>query len=370
MRLKSFYAKTMTEAMQLVRETLGEDAIIIATREENGGKSVRVTAAIEEDNVSPSAKARAIAFELGHGAIADALSDFENDEDDWLQYDDEQEMDGSLTEAIIDTLLRHGAPEDILDQIVNCAEVLNVDEPAIAFVGALDQLFTFAPLPDAPYKKALMFVGIPGSGKTLAVAKQAARAVIEGLRVSVISTDTVRAGGIEQLQAFTKLLDVKLKTARSAAELKTLLEQDMASGSFDQILIDTAGINPFKPEDMTQQARLIAAGSIEPVLVMAAAGDPSETGEMGRIFSALGVRRMVSTRLDIARRLGGLLAAAQQGGLAFADISATTSVADGFTPLSPRLLGSYFFPAGQRDTDFTSLSSTSTPQKRTTTSRK
>ena len=47
MRLKSFYAKTVTEAMQMVREMLGEDAIIVATREEKGGKAVCVTAAIE-----------------------------------------------------------------------------------------------------------------------------------------------------------------------------------------------------------------------------------------------------------------------------------------------------------------------------------
>ena len=58
MRLKSFYAKTMTEAMQMVRETLGEDAIIVATREEKGGKAVRVTAAVEP------------AFELGRGGAA------------------------------------------------------------------------------------------------------------------------------------------------------------------------------------------------------------------------------------------------------------------------------------------------------------
>ena len=39
MRLKSFYAKTLTEAMHMIRETLGEDAVIVATREENGGRS-------------------------------------------------------------------------------------------------------------------------------------------------------------------------------------------------------------------------------------------------------------------------------------------------------------------------------------------
>jgi len=33
MRLKSFSAKTMKDAMRQVRDTLGEDAIIVATRE-------------------------------------------------------------------------------------------------------------------------------------------------------------------------------------------------------------------------------------------------------------------------------------------------------------------------------------------------
>ncbi|HOO52259.1 MAG TPA: hypothetical protein PLK94_13320, partial [Alphaproteobacteria bacterium] len=98
MRLKSFYAKTMTEAMQLVREALGEDAIIIATREENGGKSVRVTAAIEDDLPATSARARAeaIAFELSHGMDQDFAED-----DEWLQYDEEVDQDESLAEAII-----------------------------------------------------------------------------------------------------------------------------------------------------------------------------------------------------------------------------------------------------------------------------
>ena len=63
MRLKSFYAKTTTEAMQMVRETLGEDAIIVATREEKGGKTVCITAAIDradhrEDDFDPRDPAR------------------------------------------------------------------------------------------------------------------------------------------------------------------------------------------------------------------------------------------------------------------------------------------------------------------------
>jgi flagellar biosynthesis protein FlhF len=95
---------------------------------------------------------------------------------------------------------------------------------------------------------------------------------------------------------------------------------------------------------MKSMARWMAAGDIEPILTLAAAGDAEESGEMARIFSALGVRRFVPTRLDIARRLGGLLSAAQHGGLSFADASISASVANGFEPLSPRRLAGYFFP--------------------------
>ena len=362
MRLKSFYAKTMTEAMQMVRESLGEDAIIVATREENGGKSVRVTAAIDENfRLAPVAKQDSsrsldeIAFELGRAAA---------ERDDWLQYDDEQELESSVNEAIMDALIKHGAPEDILDQVVNCAAMSDLDEPNIAFIAALDTLYTFTPLPQSAYSKALMFVGAPGAGKTLAVAKLAARGVMSGLKIAVITTDTVRAGGVEQLAAFTKLLKIELKTAKTPSELSGILSEISSSGNVDQILIDTQGLNPFKTEDMKLLARLAAAGNIEPILTLAAAGDAEESGEMARIFSALGARRFVATRLDIARRLGGLLSAAQHGGLSFSDASATAGVADGLDPLSPRRLAGYFFPKDSADT------SNSLRKQTTQTSRK
>ena len=322
MRLKSFYAKTMAEAMQLVREALGEDAIIIATREEEGGKSVRVTAAVEDEK---------IAFDLGKGATSD----------DWLQYDEEEDLDDNLSEALIDVMLKHVVSEEVMDQIVSCASVMGVEEPHVALVGAFDTLFNFTPLPQTAYKKALMFVGPPGAGKTLSLVKQATRCVMEDLNVAIITTDTSRAGGLEQLQAFTKLLQIDLKRARNASELTKALSE---IGKIDQILIDTAGLNPFDKEDMKFLAQLIAAGDIEPVLVLPAAMDSTESGEIARVFSALGARRLVPTRLDMARRLGGIISAAHQGGLSFADAGTASQVADGLTPLTPRILANYFMP--------------------------
>ena len=311
----------------MIRDSLGEDAIIIATREEKGGKSVRVTAAIEED--------RGIAFEIAKGGEVAC-------DEDWLQYDDENTDDNNISEAILDVLLKHSVPEDVVDHIVSCASVMDIEEPSVAFVGAIDTLFSFTPLPIRAYKKALMFVGPPGAGKTLAVAKMAARGVMNDLKIAVITTDMARAGGFEQLQALTRVMEIDLKKAKNATELTRAID---ACAGADQILIDTTGFNPFDNAHMKELAKLTVAGDIEPVLVLPAGLDAIESGEMGRVFAALGVHRLLPTRADIARRLGGLLAAAHQGNLSFADVSATADVADGLQPLSPRRLGNFFFPA-------------------------
>ncbi|MBU0858946.1 MAG: GTPase, partial [Alphaproteobacteria bacterium] len=215
MRLKSFYAKTVTEAMQMVRETLGEDAIIVATREERGGKTVRVTAAVEHaDRYEDDEPIRTPAFEAGHEVREEAP-------DRWNQYQEEDDNDeNAVIEQLTDAMLRHAVPEDITDQVISCATVLGLSKPEASLTAALEHLFAFRPLPQKPTKTAHMVVGPPGAGKTLATAKLAARAVMNGHKVSVISTDTIRAGGIEQLSAFTKLMRVDLQKASNAKELR------------------------------------------------------------------------------------------------------------------------------------------------------
>jgi flagellar biosynthesis protein FlhF len=340
MRLKSFYAKTMTEAMQMVRETLGEDAVIVATREEKGGKAVRVTAAIDPSDYNDrgfESPRSAPAFETHGNRQAASHST-------WLQYDEEQD-EAAVAEEITDAMLRHAVPEDVMDHILSCATVIGFDQPGVALIAAIEHLFSFTPLPQKAQKKPLMFVGPPGAGKTLAVAKVAARAAMNGLKVGVISTDTVRAGGIEQLQAFTNLLHVSLKKAGSPAELKT---QIAALQSCDQIMIDTAGINPFNTEDVKTLARLMSAGDVTPYLVLPAGIDAEESGEMARVFATIGVGQLMAARIDIARRLGGILSAVHHGGMSFTDAGNSPKVADGLLSLNPKILSRLLMPAAFR----------------------
>lgn len=304
----------------MVRDTLGEDAVIVATREDKGGRAVHVTAAVEP------------AFELGRGAAASS---------DWLQYDEEED-DKAVAEELTDVLLRHGVTEEVMDQVISCATVVGMEKPGTALTASLEHLFGFRPLPQKPSKKALMAVGTPGCGKTLAVAKIAARSVMNGLRISVITCDTVRAGGVEQLEAFTKLLRIPLKKSASPQDLREILGE---MRDFDQVLIDTSGLNPFNKDEVKYLGKLIDAGDIEPLMVLPAGTDAEESGEMARVFAGLNVHGLLPTRVDIARRLGGLLSAAKSGNLVFTDASNTPKVADGLFALAPRTMAELLMPS-------------------------
>jgi len=324
MRLKSFTASTMKEAMNMIRETLGEDAIILSTREENGGKTVRVTAAIDKDTEATMPKAMA---EVGF--------------DDWDFHEEDQ---NDAAEEVGDALLRHAVPDELMNDILAHVNTMGLPDPRDAMLNALQTMFTFKPLPTKTYGRALMMVGPPGAGKTLAAAKIAARGALTGQRVAVITTDTIRAGGVEQLEAFTRLMKIDLKKAGTAKELKDRLAEIKG---VDQIIIDTAGINPFDPESVKLIARLIGATECDPILVMPAGMDADESGEMARVFAMVGAKSMIPTRIDVARRLGSLLSAARQGGLNLAEVSATAKVADGLSPMSAARLTQLLLPRAQ-----------------------
>ena len=330
----------------MVRESLGEDAIIVATREEKGGKAMRVTAAIDPGDYDERSFGEKAFDEMAddgpvfetHGRRRPSASET------WLQYDVEGE-DGAVAEEITDALLRHAVPEDVMDQILSCATVIGFEDPGVALVAALEHLFHFSSLPQGHAQKAMMFVGPPGAGKTLAVAKAAANATMSGSKVGVISTDTMRAGGIDQLAAFTKLLQVDLYMAANPQELAS---QIGSLRSCDQIFIDTASTNPFDTEQIKTLARLIGAEDIEPYFVLPAGVDAEESGEMARVFATIGAHTLVPSRVDIARRLGGLLSAAHHGGMHFAQASNTPQVADGFISLNPENLARLIMPSAFR----------------------
>lgn len=339
----------------MVKETLGEDAIIVATREEAGGRSVRVTAAIEQTGSSQFHAGGSMAGGnmIGNDAPEydgrDFAEEFSDEFDDELM--EEHENENAITEALTDIMLKHRIPSDLSEHIMSCTGIVALPDARDSLTAAIEHLFNFRPIPDASsYKRdgkkaktpqCVMFVGPPGAGKTLAVAKMAARAVMNEKNVTTITTDIVRAGGYEQLRAFTKILGADLHRAKNAVDLKEQLKQSQGA---DLILVDTAGVNPFSTTDIKELAQLKACGNIESVLVLPAGLDPEEASDMARVFSTLGVQWLMPTRLDMARRFGGLLAAASVGGMTFAEGSHTAQVAQGLVDMTPQTIVSYLMP--------------------------
>ncbi len=315
MRLKTFSAPTMATAMDLVRKEMGDDAIIVSTQPGMDGRGARVTAALEE----PHFDEPAVREWPGDGLTAESVGD-----------------------EIQHALAYHGVPVSLADRLSRTARAFEADGSVMALAGALDAMFSFAPLARKAAARPLMLVGPPGVGKTIAIAKLATNARRTARPVAVITTDTRRAGGVEQLQAFTRILGIELITADSAAALVDAV----AAARGAPVLIDTAGTNPFSDVEMESLNELVQAVQAEPVVVLPAGMDPMEAAETACRFNILGPHRLLATRLDLSRRLGGVLAAAEVSALAFSEVSISPHVADGLTPINPVSLARLLLPHG------------------------
>ena len=110
------------------------------------------------------------------------------------------------------------------------------------------------------------------------------------------------------------------------------------------MLIDSAGTNPFSDTEMGALGDLVAAAKAEPVLVLNAGGDSVEYAEIASAFAAIGATRMIVTRIDMARRMGSMLAAADSGRLRFSNVSTTPNVGKGLSAFNPVSLARLLMP--------------------------
>ena len=325
MRLKSYSARSVSAAMAQIREELGDEAIIVATHEEGGG-AVRVTAAVDREGAPDDGPADAPTrepAETHRGAPAsnrNAPPTVGRDE---------------IVDTVYDSLRRHAVPSNVSDPILDEVEIVDAGTPLAALTLALDRVFRFEPFGMGPWATPVMPVGVPGAGKTQTIVKLAVRGLIDGQRVAVLTTDVERTSGLAGLAAFTRALKIDLVTAHDPTALADGL---MTIGSHDLILVDTAGANHLNAQEVGSLAGLALSGKIEQFLVLSAGLDAGEASDIALSFREIGIKRLVVTRLDLARRLGSVLAAAHTANIAFAEISNTPMIKNGLAPVSPESL--------------------------------
>jgi flagellar biosynthesis protein FlhF len=281
-RLKLYRAPTAGEAIALIRAELGADALILNTRRVADG--VEITAALEppEPLPPPPPDARAGAALRFHG-VTEALA---------------QRLAGASLRA---SLAAH---------------------------------LSFEPLALQRGGPPLLLAGPPGAGKTLTVARLATRLVMNGTTPLVVTADGRRAGATEQLAAFTRLLGLNLVVASHPVALARAIASRPEGMP---ALIDLPGSDPFLAQEREELAGLAATAGGDIVTVLPAGLDPAEASDLAAAYAEAGARLLVATRLDLARRIGGVLSAADAG-LALAEAGISPGAADGLVPLTPELL--------------------------------
>lgn len=311
MRLKTFAAPSLTQAMAQVRREMGPDAVIIATSDAPGG-GVQVRAASETARVrEPAEPVRERAERLNEEAeIERGLRE-----------------DGDL-DRVIRALGFHRSPGAAAQALIRSAHDLSEGHAVARLAHAIESRYTFHPLPAIP-EHPVLFAGTPGVGKTSALAKTAARAITAGAVPTLISCDGERAGADDRLEALARRMGAGFRTVDDPREMiEAVADLD------GPVLIDSPAVNPFELDDLDMTLAFADSASAEIVYVFDAGLTPEDAEDAASLFASIGASRCIPVKLDCARRLGAILGVGETG-IAFAQISSTPFIGGGLAPATP-----------------------------------
>jgi flagellar biosynthesis protein FlhF len=335
MKIKRFVAQDMRQALRMVREALGEDAVILSNKSVDGG--VELTAAVDlvaeepevvdDRRINTTSRRAAVAGDSRHAGSeqAPAIDEMRRELQSlrrWMQaelsglswYDLGQRAPHS--QELFGRLIALGLGGDVARRLSE--RVRDIDDMEKAWNKAL---YLFAA--EIPTREPAVLddggivalVGPTGVGKTTTIAKMAARyALRHGHRhVGLITTDSFRIGARDQLQTYARILNVPVRTATDANEMDAALN---ALSDRRLILIDTAGMAAEHERVADQLETLGAAGrSLTTLLTLAATTDAATVRRALRLFADFRAEGAVITKIDEAASLGGLLSALSQAGL-------------------------------------------------------
>lgn len=333
MRTKQIAAKDMKEAMKLAKIELGEDAVLLHSEVATSG--IIVTFALEHADADD-----AIAALLREPAPAHPF---------WPQVPlPEEEIEAPAAHLappsprfeidhpalnVLDDLVRfHRVPSPLKEKFLGTMRHAPI--PSGHTLDAAEEILTHVLTSHVPFKpvvfslaepRALMLVGAHGAGKTTLLAKFATECALKKLPVCMITTDTERLGGTAALQSVADILGCDLLVAETRTQLRNLVKSQQGKAI---TLIDSAGVNIYRFQELKMLGEFASLADVEPVLVCPAGIDADEAQETTSVFSFLDIRRMVLTRTDTTRHFASLFSAINYSPLALSHLSLSARPAE------------------------------------------
>jgi flagellar biosynthesis protein FlhF len=353
MSSKRFVAKTAREVMTQVRNELGPDATILSHREINGWHEITATQAQKSVPQNVAKEPIANDKQLLAKRAQEMLALFNSKQD-------AREAKATSAQPALDPVVKKEVDQNSLEALLS-----EVREIKVSLQSQLDDISWGATSPhnqtknmlishfinlgfnqdlikrvikklpmDLGYEDALFWtrdllsknikstedeaeilestgiyalLGPTGVGKTTTIAKIAARYALKNGNASVglISTDTYRIGGNEQLRIYAKIIGVEMLVAKNIEELdaatKKLSDKKL-------ILIDMAGLSHKDPMVETQLQLLSdAKASIKKVLCLNANNTTDGLNAVAMAYAKKGLEACIITKSDEAMTLGSAL---------------------------------------------------------------
>ncbi|SBV88004.1 flagellar biosynthesis protein FlhF [Xanthomonas graminis] len=173
-------------------------------------------------------------------------------------------------------------------------------------LGLLSKRLPIAPLDPIEEGGVIALIGPTGAGKTTTIAKLASRFLERHAArdVALVTTDTIRVGGREQLHSYGRQLGIAVHEADSDAALQQLLER---LRDYKLVLIDTAGMGQRDRALAAQLHWLRASRVVRSLLVLPANAHFSDLDEVVRRFAGADPQGVILTKLDETGRFGSAL---------------------------------------------------------------
>jgi flagellar biosynthesis protein FlhF len=333
MRIRKFVAADMKDALAQIKRDLGADAMIVATRPVRRGllgQGVEVTAAVDIDDPAPAAPT-APRPALAPAAITDA---------------DVERILGPLRSELrtLRSYLRPAEPradEELRAELREMRRTLGQlrahggdDQVPLAALAAKHEL-------SAPSAHRIVgLVGPTGVGKTTTIAKLAARAaLIERRQVAIVTLDSYRVGGVEQMRAFADLMGVPCTVVAEPERLGRVVDEQL--GGYERIFVDTAGRSPRDPEAVSQLQLAFNGLDAELHLTLPAGSTAPAIDNAAARLEDIGIRRLLFTKLDEADRLDQIVRAPARLGLPVSWVTTGQRVPEDLEEATPERLLSF-----------------------------
>lgn len=154
-------------------------------------------------------------------------------------------------------------------------------------------------------KKYINVVGPTGVGKTTTLAKIAAECVIKHKKkIAFITTDTYRIAAIDQLKTYAKILNVPMEVCYTIDDFKKAAQ---TFKDYDLILIDTAGRN-FRNKQYVEDLKQVIdfENEIETFLVLSLTAKQRDMEDIYNQFSIIEIDKLIFTKADETSSYGAM----------------------------------------------------------------